>query len=200
MSAAKDVEFFFDVGSPYTYMAATQMNAFEKRTGANVIWRPFLLGGVFKATGNNMPARVPNKAMWMMKDLKHWAAHYGVSFKMSSHFPINSLRPQRALVAAEKAEGQAAVAAFAMSLFQAYWVDDVDVSTDENIGRCATAAGLEGAAMIAGTLDPVIKAELMTNSEEAVKRGAFGAPSFFVGDELFWGNDRLLLLEEYITA
>src|SRR5262245_42568223 len=119
---AKRVEFFFDIGSPYSYLAATQMDGLAKQTGAEVRWRPFLLGGVFKSAGNTMPAAVPNKGRYMLHDLVRWARHYDVPFKMSTRFPQNSLRAMRACTyAAEQGRSRE----LALALFRAYWVEDV---------------------------------------------------------------------------
>ena len=196
---AADIELFFDIGSSYSYLAATQVAALEQRTGAKVRWRPFLLGGVFKATGNDMPARLPAKAKWMLSDMMLWAREYGIPFRMPTRFPLVTLRTQRSLVAAERTAPEQ-LPAFALALFRAYWVDNRDITTDEVIGDAARAAGLDAAAIIAAIDDPATKDLLRATTEEAVRRGAFGAPSFFVGDMLFWGNDRLHLLERYLAG
>ena len=195
----RTLEFFFDVASPYSYLAATQLPGLAQRTGVTVAWRPFLLGGVFQASGNTMPARVPAKARWMLSDLGLWAARYGVQFKMASHFPINALKPQRALVAAGRTGGNEAVERLALALFTGYWAEDVDVSKDSGLLACAAAAGLDGRALLADTADPEVKEALRAATEEAVQRGAFGAPTFFLGDTMFWGNDRLVLIEDQLS-
>ena len=194
------VEFFFDVGSPYSYLAATQTRALRERTGARVRLRPFLLGGVLKETGNDAPARVAAKARWMLSDLARWAERYGVPFRMSSHFPVNTLSAQRALCAAEKLFGEEAMENLAMELFRAMWVEGRDVSSGDELAFAANAAGLDVAALTAaiGTAD--IKETLRKTTDEAIARGAFGAPTFFVGDVMFWGNDRLPLLEDHLRA
>ena len=194
------MEFFFDVGSPYSYLAATQLEGLSQRTGVPVVWRPFLLGAVFKATGNEMPARVASKARWMLGDLHRWAAHYGVPFRMASRFPLNTLRPQRALVAAGRLAGEATVASLARGLFRATWVDDRDVSDPEVIQDLLASAGLDAAAVMAALTQQQTKDDLRAVTDEAVRRGAFGAPTILVGDELFWGNDRLLLVEELLAG
>ena len=194
----QSIDFYFDIGSPYSYLAATQIPGLAKRTGASVRWRPFLLGGVFRETGNNMPASVPAKARWMLSDMKLWSAHYGVPFQMSSHFPLNTLPTQRALLAAEQIHGHDEMVSLAMSLYQAYWVNNQDVSQPEAIHQSATACGLDADAILAGCADPIIKKALIDTTAEAVARGAFGAPAFFVGDQLFWGQDRIPLIESFL--
>jgi len=192
------VEFFFDIGSVYSYLAATQMDAFAARTGAELRWRPFLLGGVFKATGNEMPARVAAKARYMIDDVKRWSAEYSVPVSFPSRFPLNTLRTQRALVAADRIAGEDAMRKLAMALFHAYWVDDRDVSADSEIAACARALELDADRIVSAIDEQETKDALRTVTDEAVRRGAFGAPTFLVGDALFWGNDRLHHLEAHL--
>lgn len=194
------IELFFDIGSSYSYLAATQMAQVTARTGVPVRWRPFLLGAVFKATGNEMPARVPPKARWMLHDMTLWAHHYGIPFRVPSRFPLITLRTQRALAGVERSPHAAALPAFALGLFTAYWAEDQDVTTDAVIGAAATAAGLDAATVIAAIDAPETKELLRATTDEAVRRGAFGAPAMFVGEALFWGNDRIPLLEQYLAT
>jgi len=195
----REIEFFFDIGSSYSYLAATQLEGLAARTGVPVRWRPFLLGAVFKATGNDMPARIPAKAKWMLHDMMLWGHHYGIPFRMPSRFPLITLRTQRALTAAERIAGSAAVAPFALALFRAYWTEDQDITTDPVITAAAHSANLDAAAILAAIDAPETKDQLRATTDEAVRRGAFGAPALFVGDALFWGNDRLPLLERYLA-
>ncbi|MCS6797915.1 MAG: 2-hydroxychromene-2-carboxylate isomerase [Myxococcota bacterium] len=193
------IEFFFDVGSPYSYLAATQMERVGARAGLPVRWRPFLLGGVFRATGNEMPARVPAKARYMIDDLTRWARHYGVPLRIPSRFPVVTLRPQRALVHVETTAPHA-LATAAMELFRAYWAEDLDPTSDAVLARAADVAGLPRDELLAAIEAQPVKDALRATTEEAVARGAFGAPTMFVGDAMFWGNDRLELLVESVRA
>lgn len=195
-----EIELFFDIGSSYSYLAATQMEKVTARTGVSVRWRPFLLGAVFKATGNEMPARVPAKARWMLHDMTLWSHHYGVPFRVPSRFPLVTLRTQRALAGVERSGAAASLPAFALALFEAYWAEDQDVTTDAVIGACAAHAGLDPATVIAAIDAPETKDLLRATTDEAIRRGAFGAPAMFVGDALFWGNDRIPLLEKYLAT
>lgn len=199
MNEPRTVDFFFDVGSPYSYLAATQLDGLTARTGAAVRWRPFLLGGVFKATGNEMPARVPAKARYMVADLERWASHYDQPFRFPTRFPLNTLRPQRALTAVAMAD-EGAVRAFALALFRGYWVDDRDISADDEIRSIAHGCDLDGDHVVAATGDPAVKDRLRAETDDAVARGAFGAPTFFLGATMYWGNDRLLLLEQDLAS
>ena len=193
--SAKQLDFYFDIGSPYSYLAATQIEAVAERIGAEVRWRPFLLGGVFKAVGNEMPARVASKARYMLQDLNRWAKHYDVPFQFSSRFPINSLKAQRALVAASRVAGPASVGPFALALYRAYWVEDRDVADVDEVRRAAEAAGLPADEILAAAESQEVKDELRAITDEAVSRGAFGAPTICIGDDTYWGNDRLPLIE-----
>ena len=191
---AQDIELFYDVGSPYSYLAETQTEDIERRTGRTVRYRPFLLGGVFKASGNVAPANVPNKARWMLADLDAWARFYGVPFRMSSHWPLATLPTQRVLVACERLHGQQPLRALSRALFHAYWVDDRDVTTPETLASVIGATGLDPTALAAAATEQATKDLLRETTDEAVRRGAFGSPSFFAGDQLFFGNDRITLL------
>lgn len=188
-----DVEFFWDTVSPYTYLAATRLDALVQRTGARVVWRPFFLGGVMQATGNRPPAQVPAKGRWMLQDLHAWSAKWGVSFAFPPVFPANTLRAQRMAVVADRA---GLGPAFGMRILTAYWAEQKDPSEPDVLRAEAAAVGGDGDVWLAATEDPEIKAALKAQTDEAVERGAFGAPSFFVGDRLFWGSDRFELLED----
>lgn len=197
--AAREIELFFDIGSSYSYLAATQMAAVAARTGVPVRWRPFLLGAVFKATGNDTPIKVPAKGRWLLADTAMWARYYGVPWRLPSRFPLVTLRTQRALAAVERLAGADAVAPVALALFHAYWVDDRDITADDVLREAARAGGLDGDAVVAALDEQATKDALRATTDEAVRRGAFGAPTLFVGDVMFWGNDRLPLLEDHLA-
>ena len=184
------VEFFWDPASPYTYLASTQILALAERAGATVEWKPFLLGKVFEATDNKAPATIPAKGKHLFCDLQRWAAHYAVPVTMPKVFPVHSVLALRAGVAAGL-QGRAAAAAYAQAVMKAYWAEGIDISQPDNVAAAGNAAGLDGAALVAQAQDQAVKDALRVNTEEAVKRGAFGAPTFFVGAQMFWGNDRL---------
>mgnify|MGYP006294641303 CR=1 FL=1 len=192
---ADTLEFFFDIGSPYSYLAATQVDDLAERTGVEVSWRPFLLGGVFKLTDNEMPAAVRPKAAYMLQDLRRWAEHYDVPFVMNSAFPVNTLYIQRALLAAREHQPGSLVP-FARAAYEAVWADDRDLSDKSVIAAVADDCGLDGEAIVEAAGEEPIKEKLESLTSEAVDRGAFGAPTFFVGDQMFWGNDRLHFVED----
>lgn len=188
------VDVYFDFSSPYSYLAATQLPAIAARHGATVRWRPVVLAAVFEAAGNRMPAASPPKAVWMLQDLRRWSAEYGVPFVMNGRFPLNTIPAMRLVLVAER-HGKAQEVA--LDLFRRTWALDQDPNAA--LAEVAAAAGLpDGAA--AQVQDPAIKAALKASTDEAIARGVFGAPAMFVGDELFWGNDRLHMVERALAA
>jgi 2-hydroxychromene-2-carboxylate isomerase len=198
--AAREIEMFFDVGSSYSYLAFSRIEAIEKSTGWPVRARPFLLGGVFKATGNEMPARIPARARYLVVDMTRCAAEHGVPFALPASFPIVTVTTQRALVAADRLGGQTALRTLARGLFDAYWAKGRDVSDRTVIVEVAGALGLDGRSIVAGIDEQETKDLLRKSTEEAVARGAFGAPTFFVGDEMFFGNDRVAHVERFVST
>lgn len=199
MTDARRIELFFDIGSPYSYLAVTQLPALAERTGAEIEWKPFLLGGVFKAIDSQPPATIEAKARFMLADLERWSKRYGVPLKFPSRFPLNTLKTQRALVAVQRLGQGDRVPDFALALFRAYWAEDRDVSDEGEIVRIANDVGLDGEAVRAAMGEQETKDRLRELTEEAVSRGAFGAPTMFVGDQMFWGNDRLDFVEQALA-
>ena len=198
MSGEDHVEFYFDITSPYAYIAATQVDDVVAAAGRVVVWRPFLLGAVFQATGNEMPARLPAKASWMRRDLELQCQRLGLPFRFPDVFPLRSVGLLRALLAAEREAGQDAMRRLALGLYGAYWGQGRDVNDPTLFAEICAAAGLDPERMAAANADPAMKQALVTNTERAVKQGAFGAPTFVVDGTLFWGHDRLPLLQWHI--
>ena len=193
---SQQVEFFFDYGSPFSYLADTQLAALAQRTGATIVYWPMLLGAVLKATGNASPIAVPAKGRYMGVELQRWAKHYGVPFVTNRFFPINTMRLMRGAVAAQQAD---CFAEYHRALYPAFWVDNANLSELEVIRAVLVTAGLNADLILARIEEPDVKEQLRLNTEEAVRRGVFGAPTFFVGEEMFWGNDRLTFVEEALT-
>jgi len=193
---AQQVEFFFDYGSPFSYLADTQLAALERRTGATVVYRPMLLGAVLKETGNASPITVPAKGRYMGVELHRWARRYGVPFAANKFFPINTMRLMRGAVAAQHAE---CFAEYHRAIYPAFWVDSANLGEPGVIRAVLDKAGLNADLILARIEEPGVKEQLRLNTEEAVRRGVFGAPTFFVGEEMFWGNDRLMFVEEALT-
>lgn len=188
-----DIEFFFDYGSPASYLAYTQMPRLAKSTGAKVVYRPFLLGGVFKATGNRSPIEIPAKGKWMMGDLPRFARRYGVPYVRNPYFPINTLNLMRGAIAAEN-EGR--LVPYSDAMFRAIWADQRNMEDPIVIAAVLREAGFDPATTLAAIGTAQVKDKLRAVTEEAVARGVFGAPTFFVNGELFFGQDRLEFVEE----
>ncbi len=191
----KTVEFFFDFGSPTTYLAYTQLPRIARETGATLMYRPMLLGGVFKATGNASPVTVPAKGRWMGGDIARWAQRWGVPFAFNPHFPINTLTLMRGAVGLQMRQ-PADFERYVEAVFKAMWVQPRNLGDAGELGAVLTQAGLDAAAFGALVADPEVKAALMGNTEEAVARGVFGAPTCFVGGEMHFGQDRLDFVRE----
>src|SRR4051812_1611626 len=190
-------EFLFDLGSAYSYLASTQIDGLEQRTGVKVQLVPIVLGAVFKAVGAELaPA---HRFAWMQRDLTLWMKRYGIPLIFPSAFPTKTILGLRTILAARQgAPGDDKKAMHA--LFTAYWTQSKDIGQPEVVKAALDEAGLDAAALIAATEDKQIKDALRTNTERAVERGAFGAPTFFVGDEFFFGNDRLDFVEAALRS
>lgn len=188
------LEFFYDYGSPYSYLADSQLPALRERTGCEIVFRPMLLGAVFKATGNRSPAQegVPAKQRYGAVELQRWVAHRGVPFRMNPHFPINTLRLMRAAHAARQ---RGVFPAFHAAVYPAFWARGENLGDDAVVARVLGDAGLDARALIEAAGADAAKAALRATTDEAVARGVFGAPTCFVGDEMFFGNDRLDFVE-----
>lgn len=186
---ATQIEFFYDFGSPTTYLAWTQLRKIEAATGAMVKRRGILLGGIFKATENQSPAFNPAKAAYMANDLPRFAADYDVPFNFNPFFPINTLHLMRGALAADKME---VGPDYRKAVFTAMWIEPQNMGDPEVVKNVLQSQrGLDADAIFELAQSDDIKRQLIANTEEAVERGAFGAPTWFVGDEMFFGQDRI---------
>ena len=184
----KTVEFFFDVGSPASYLAWTQLDAIAQRHDAKIIWRPMLLGAVFQAVGNTSPAAVPAKGAYMLRDLKRFAKMYDVPFRFNPFFPLNTMQLMRGATAyLEQPEFQA----YLTAVFNGIWAEKQNMESPEVIADVLSKAGIDATDFMNRIGQSEVKERLKAITEEAVTRGVFGAPSFFVNDEMFFGQDRL---------
>ncbi|MGH1359267.1 MAG: 2-hydroxychromene-2-carboxylate isomerase [Burkholderiaceae bacterium] len=186
----QSIEFYFDVGSPATYLAYTQLPALAQTGNAELIYKPMLLGGVFKATGNASPITVPAKGRWMADDLQHWADKYAVPFQFNPHFPINTLALMRGATGIQMRQPQD-LKRYLDAIFSAMWVKPRDLNDPAVVAALLTEHEFDAGQFMALIADPLVKQQLIANTEEAVNRGVFGAPSCFVGEKLFFGQDRL---------
>ena len=190
---AKRFEFLFDIGAPNAYLVHRVLPAFCAETGAEAHYVPVLLGGVFKATGNRMPllryADAPAKLAYEQLEFQRFIdAHAITGFQLNPHFPVNSLIAMRGSVAAARA---GVLLRYVDAMMAAMWETGDKLDEVEICIGVLDRAGLDGAALIGAANDPDVKAELAANTESAVARGVFGVPTFFVGDEMFWGKERL---------
>ena len=195
---SKTLEFFYDFGSPTSYLAYTQLPALAADCGAQLVWRPMLLGGVFKATGNASPVAVAAKGRWMLTDMARWAKRYGVPLAPNPHFPVNTLTLMRVATGLQMQRPQD-FAAYHRAVFAALWQQQKNLGDAAVLAPTLSAAGLDAEAMLALAGHADVKARLIATTEEAVARGVFGAPSFFVGDEMFFGQDRLEFVRAALT-
>ncbi|CRL51434.1 2-hydroxychromene-2-carboxylate isomerase [Pseudomonas sp. URMO17WK12:I11] len=195
---SKTVEFFFDLGSPATYLAYTQLPKICEQTGSQLIYTPMLLGGVFKATGNASPAVIPAKGRYMFQDLDRYAKRYGVPLKFNPHFPINTLMLMRAVTGIQLRHPERFLA-FIDCLFKALWIEGRSLDDPATVAAVLTQNGFDPDEVLALTADEEVKAALKDNTEKAVQRGVFGAPSMFVDNQLFFGQDRLDFVVEALS-
>ncbi len=189
-TTTKSFDFYFDFGSPAAYLAFTQLNKLQAETGSTAVYRPMLLGGVFQATGNHSPATIPAKGKYTFTDFSRFAKRYGVPYNMNPHFPINTLMLMRGAVGMQRTNPEQFLA-YCDAIFKAIWVDSLNMNDPATVGKALSDKGFEPAAMMALCGEQATKDALKAVTEEAVTRGVFGAPTFFVGDQMFWGQDRL---------
>jgi|SRR5215831_227229 len=183
-------DFFYDLASPYSYLASTQLQGISERTGARPRFYPITLGGVRKATGRQMP---PSQQLaYMAQDTARWAQRYGVPMQIPETFAISTILPLRTVVAAARSGGgERAMSA----LFHAFWGDGEDISDPAVVERVLRDADLDGKRLVAMAAEQDVKDELRKNTDLALARGVFGVPTIFVGERSFWGNDRLEFVE-----
>ncbi len=191
------IDFFWEPGSPYTWLAANQIGKLAADTGTTVNWKAFLLGKVFQERKMSLPAAIPAKASYMFKDLARWSALYQVPFTMPKVFPINSMLASRVgTAAAMQGHGEQA----ALAIMGAYWGRGEDISQPEVVTAALEAAGLDASALLAATQTDAVKDQVRANTDEALKLGIFGAPTMVYQGGLYWGNDRLELLRAVIEG
>ena len=195
---SKTLEFYFDFGSPTAYLAHKRLGQLAEQYDLEVVYRPMLLGGVFKASGNNSPVAVPAKGKYMLEtDLPRFAKRYGAPLNFNPHFPINTLNLMRGVIAAERLD---CVEPYVNAMFDAVWVDGKNMGDPEVVAAALADTGLDVTALLELSQDAEVKAELISRTEEAVARGCFGAPSMFMEDDLYFGQDRLDFVEEALQG
>ena len=194
------LEFFFDCSSPWTYLAFHKVEEVARAARAELVWRPFLVGGVFNAVNPSVyearkalkdPA-VPAKARYYLKDLADWSRVYGIRIGQPPVFPVNSVKAMRgAFVALE----HGVLPAYARAVFESYWGDLADISQDAVLEPIVARAGLDRGEFFAKIADPLYKQKLRASTDELIARGGFGSPTMFVNrNDMYFGNDRLELV------
>jgi 2-hydroxychromene-2-carboxylate isomerase len=196
----KTVDFIFDFGSPNAYLVHKVLPQIAERTGASMNYIPCLLGGIFKSTGNQSPmqayAKIPAKMDYERLEMQRFITEHRLSrFTFNPNFPVNTLMLMRGAVAAER---DGVMESYCDAAFKAMWEDGRKMDDQSVFTETFREAGLDGDAILHGTQDPGVKAKLVQNTSEAVGRGVFGAPTFFVGDAMFFGKERLDQLEAEI--
>ena len=192
------LEFFFDCSSPWTYLAFQRILPLAAETGAELVWRPILVGGVFNAVNGSVYEQranpVPAKARYYAKDLLDWARHVGVRIGTPKPFPVNSVKAMRGCFVAEE---HGRLPEYARALFEAYWSEERDISADAELAAVAERVGLPREELFAKIASPEYKEKLRTNTDELIARGGFGSPTLFVDEsDMYFGNDRLELVRE----
>ena len=193
----KSVEFFFDYGSPASHLAFFELRRIAREAGAEILWRPILLGGVFKAINSHSPVDIVPKGKWMMWDLANYAARYGVPFVHNPHFVINTLPIMRGAIVAER---RGELERYSDAMFLAVWRDALDMDDPAVIGQALAKYGFDAKAYFAGTQEQAVKDDLKARTDAAIARGVFGLPTFFVGEKMWWGQDRLEWVKEALRA
>jgi 2-hydroxychromene-2-carboxylate isomerase len=191
------LEFFYDCSSPWTYLAFHRIEDVARAHGAQLVWRPILVGGVFNAVNDSVYAARekpnPRKAKYSTKDLQDWARLYGLTIGWPTVFPVNSVKAMRAAIALEE---RGALPAWSRACFESYWGRGEDISQDSVLEAIAKQLDLEPAGLLARIAAPEIKEQLRKNTDELIARGGFGSPTMFVNErDMYFGNDRLPLVE-----
>ena len=194
---SKDVYFYYDYGSPTAYLAWTQLPELCERHQANLHYKPVLLGGIFKATGNSTPVLIAPKGKWLFKDIERYAVRYGVPYQMNPHFVINSMTMMRG---AMWAQNTGVLESYNKAMYEATWVNGLNMSEPDVIVSVMDEAGLDAAAMQQAVADDSIKKQLIEATGDAVEQGVFGAPTMIVNGELHFGQDRLDWVERQLAA
>jgi 2-hydroxychromene-2-carboxylate isomerase len=194
----REVRFYFDVGSPASYLAWTQLPGICEKAGARLSYKPMLLGGVYQATGNASPGAIPAKGRYTNHDYVRHARKYGVPFTLNSHFPIITLFLMRVVTGVQLREPDR-LQDLLRAVFKAMWIDALNLNEPILTAKTLADADFDPSEMQALAADPEVKAALKTVTEEAVALGVFGAPTTFVGEEMFFGQDRLDMIRDQLS-
>jgi 2-hydroxychromene-2-carboxylate isomerase len=196
---ANPIDFYFDFSSPYGYLASTRIDALAARHGRSVVWRPHLLGAVFKINDQRPLATIPLKSDYAARDLARSARLLKVPFKLPTKFPVGATAPSRAFYWVSDRD-PALAKRLAQALYHAYFAEDRDISSPEVSANIAAKVGVDRAALAQALEDPLVKERLRTEVDAAIARGVFGSPYIIVDGEPFWGSDRLDQVERWLET
>lgn len=193
----KKVEFYYDFSSPYTYIASNRIEKICQDNDAILEWKPFLLGGVFNEIGSVPAIQIDNKFRYLRQDFEESAIFYGVDFNFPDLFPLNSVRSMRGAFAAHE---KGKLVEYNHEMFRLYWTQGVDLSKAEILGEAVGKIGINTQWFLNRIAEQEIKDKLRDETSLAIERGVFGAPTMFVDEKMFWGNDRLDFLDRYLKG
>ena len=194
----KSVEFYFDLGSPYSYLAYYRLLQMAEQQEIQIVYKPILLGGVFKATGNRSPIEIPVKGVYSILDIQRWAEYYQIQMQMNPHFPMNTLTLMRILTGVQLLHLEKFEQVLKL-LFDAMFGTPQNLNEPTVLAEVLKPSGFSVEDIMSMVQSDVVKQKLITETEQAILRGIFGAPTFFVGDEMYWGQDRLHFVEQALN-
>lgn len=198
------IEFWFDFGSPNAWLAYAILPGIAERVGATLALRPFLLGGAFKATGNQSPAQafshLPAKMAWMGQATQRFLARHDVPYAPNPHFPVNTLKIMRGAMWVRTAYDEATFMRYVDVMFRHMWVEPKKLDEDAVLAAALRESGFDAAAFFEGIQLPDVKSALIEATQAAVDEGVFGAPTCVIGDQVFFGKDDIELLEPWFAA
>ena len=194
----KSVEFYFDLGSPYSYLAYYRLLQMAEQQEIQIVYKPILLGGVFKATGNRSPIEIPVKGVYSILDMQRWAEYYQIPIQMNPHFPMNTLTLMRILTGVQLLHLEKFEQVLKL-LFDAMFGTPQNLNEPTVLAEVLKPSGFSVEDIMSMVQSDVVKQKLITETEQAIQRGIFGAPTFFVGDEMYWGQDRLHFVEQALN-
>lgn len=193
---SKTVDLYYDYISPVSYMALERLGKICEKTGATINYKPIFLGGILKSSGNTSPIMVPAKWAWMQKDLARYAEYYNIPYKMNPHFIFNTINAMRG---AMWALSENRIEEYNQAMYTAAWAEGKDLSSAEVLTEVLNDAGFDAERVMDAMAQPENKQALIAASDEAVARGVFGAPTMFVDDEIYFGQDRLEWVERALA-
>ena len=196
---ATPIEFYFDFSSPFGYLASEKIDALAAKHRRDVVWRPFLLGAVFKITGGTAPMNVPVKGDYYRHDFPRTARLFGVAYNQPTTFPINTVNPARAFYWLDAKE-PARAKDLAHALYRAYFVDDIDISDAERMLAVCAGIGLNADQVRAGIGETAVKERTKAEVDRAIAKGVFGSPYIIVDGEPFWGSDRFDQVDKWLAT